>query len=369
MTILSSLTRPARAIATLALLVPWGLGLTACSSPDSSTAQDGSAAPRVELIPQPDRHRVAVRVAGEPFTAYVFEDSLEVLKKPVLYPIRTAGGTSVVRGHPIDPRPGERVDHPHHIGHWLNYGDVNGLDFWNNSSAVPEEERSEMGHIVHRQINALENGDGQATLGVRSAWQRPDGTTLLQEDTRFVFRADGDRRTIDRITRLTAVNRRVEMPDNKEGFVALRVRRELEHPADGPVEVVAPDGGTREVEDAEGVSGRYLNAHGVTGTSVWGRRSPWVLLEGIVEGDSVGVAILDHPSNVGHPTYWHARGYGLFAANPLGQSVFSEGEEELGYALQSGESLTVRYRILLLEGDVSAEDVEAEYAAWSETSP
>lgn len=343
----------------------------ACGSPDAppadSAGSSASDAPRVELVPEPERHRVRVQVGGRPFTSYVFDDSLEVLKKPVLYPIRTASGVSIVRGYPIDPRPGERIDHPHHIGHWLNYGDVNGLDFWNNSSAVPDEERSGMGHIVHRQINELESGRGRGVLGVRTAWQRPDGTTILQEDTRFIFRAEGDRRMIDRITRLTAVNRRVEMSDNKEGFVAVRVRRELEHPAEGPVEIVGPDGEPLEepVESNEGVSGRYLNAHGVTGRAVWGQRSPWVLLEGVVEGDSVGVAILDHPENVGHPTYWHARGYGLFSANPLGQSIFSEGEEQLGYALESGESVTFRYRILVLEGDVTADEMEGEYASWT----
>lgn len=341
----------------------------ACSAPDSSSGDGASdQEPRVELIPQPDRHRVQVRIDGEPFTSYVFDDSLEVLKKPVLYPIRSAAGHSIVRGYPMDPRPGERVDHPHHIGHWLNYGDVNGLDFWNNSSAVPEEERSEMGHIVHRQINTLESGRGRGVLGVRTAWQRPDGTTMLQEDTRFIFRGGADRRVIDRITRLTAVNRKVEMPDNKEGFVALRVRRELEHMPDGPVHIVGEDGEPMDesVEHAEGVSGSYLNANGTTDRAVWGERSPWVVLNGVIEGDSVGVAILDHPENVGHPTYWHARGYGLFSANPLGQSIFSEGADSLGFALESGESVTFRYRILVLDGGPGAEEMEAEYAAWSE---
>lgn len=343
--------------------------LPACTP--SSSSDISPAASRVEVVPEPERHRVQVRVDGQPFTSYVFDDSLDVLKKPVLYPIRTAGGTSVVRGYPIDPRPGERVDHPHHIGHWLNYGDVNGFDFWNNSNAVSEEERSEMGHIVHRQVAAAEGGSGQGILDVQTDWRRPDGETLLREDTRFIFRAGPNRRVIDRVTRLTANSRRVDMPDNKEGFVALRVRRELEHLPEGPVQIVGPDGAPLEepVEHSEGVSGEYVNDDGVTGRAVWGQRSPWVMLTGVVEGDSVSVAILDHPSNVGHPTYWHARGYGLFSANPLGQSVFSEGENELNFALESDESVTFRYRILVLNGDVSAADLRSEYEQWSRMTP
>lgn len=98
----------------------------------------------------------------------------EELAKPVLYPIYSSGGAPITRGYPIDPRPGERVDHPHHIGHWLNYGDVNGLDFWNNSGEVPEEERGEFGHIVHPQVEKTESGSGRGELEVQMDWRGPD---------------------------------------------------------------------------------------------------------------------------------------------------------------------------------------------------
>ena len=90
-------------------------------------------------MPDTAAQRVDVLVDGELFTSYVYSDTLPVLKKPVLYPLRTASGATVTRGYPLDARPGERVDHPHHIGLWFNYGDVEGLDFWNNSDVVPAE--------------------------------------------------------------------------------------------------------------------------------------------------------------------------------------------------------------------------------------
>lgn len=358
---------PALALVFAAALL---LGCTETASETASSEMASSEEPRVEVTPEPDQQRVAVQVAGEPFTAYLFDERRKELAKPVLYPIHSAGGAPITRGYPIDPRPGERVDHPHHIGHWLNYGDVNGLDFWNNTGDVPAEEEDEVGHIVHRQVVGTESGSGQGELEVQADWRGPDEEPLLRENTRFVFRAGPDRRVIDRITRLTATDRRVELTDNKEGFFAIRVARELEHPAEDPIRIVGQEGTPREdrVLNNEGVTGQYLNADGVTDRPVWGTRSPWMLLQGVVGGDSVGVAILDHPENVGHPTYWHARGYGLFSANPLGQAVFSDGEERLDYALESGESVTFRHRILVLSDDVSSSTMQSEYDQWSRTA-
>lgn len=336
--------------------------LVACSKAQPHV-DDAADPPDVEVMADPEAQRVDVLVDGQLFTAYLYADTLSVLKKPVLYPIRAAGGTPVSRGYPVDPKPGERVDHPHHIGLWLNYGDVNGLDFWNNSDAVSAERRDEMGTIRHGDVESTESGDGAGELVVSAHWLAPDDEPLLAERTRFIFRAAPDVRIIDRITQLTALEQAVSFEDNKEGMLGLRVTRALEMPAEGPVKVVGQDGAVVETTSNAGVTGRYRNAEGVSGyPDVWGKRARWMTLSGVVEGDSVTVAILDHPANVGHPTYWHARDYGLFAANPLGQAVFSEGEERLAFALDPGESTTFRYRVVVFSGDASTAAVEDWYA-------
>ncbi len=331
------------------------------SADQESTARTESAGEGVQVIPRADQHRVDVMMNGDRFTAYIFDDSLDVLKKPVLYPLNTSEGMSIARGYPIEPRVGERTDHPHHIGHWLNYGNVNGLDFWNNSDAVSEDEAEEMGHIVHRAIRTTENGPNRGVLEVTAEWRGPDEEVLLEESTRFVFRQQDNRRVIDRTTTLTAVNGPVRMHDNKEGFVAIRVRRELEHEDEGEIMVVGHDGTptTDQMIDPTKIMGEYLNADGVTGIPVWGTRSPWMVLNGVIDDQPVAVAILDHPDNIGYPTYWHARGYGLFSANPLGQSVFSEGENQLNYELADGASTTFRYRILINSGELGMEQMNA----------
>jgi len=112
----------------------------------------------------------------------------------VLYPLRTAKGTLVTRGFPLDPRKGERVDHPHHVGLWFNHGDVNGLDFWNNSDAIKAADAPKMGTIYHRRIVDAKSGNDAGELTVETAWMTPDNKQLLKETTRFVFRGSADSR-------------------------------------------------------------------------------------------------------------------------------------------------------------------------------
>jgi methane monooxygenase PmoA-like len=317
------------------------------------------AKPPVDVRPVPAERRVDVTVGGKPFTAYIWP---ERLAKPVLYPIRTARGTLVTRGFPLDPRPGERVDHPHHVGLWFNYGDVNGVDFWNNAETLPKEQQAKMGRIVHKGITSTKSGAGVGELVVDADWIMPDGSVALHERTRFVFRADGDTRSIERDTQLTAGDKPVAFPDNKEGVLGLRVARGLEQPADKPEVFTDASGKPTAVPvlDNTGVTGSYTSSEGLTGDKVWGTRGRWCALAGKVEGEDVVLLVLDHPKNPGYPTYWHARGYGLFAANPLGQAALSNGKETLNFALQPKATTTFRHRLLILPGPLSKERAERE---------
>lgn len=320
-------------------------------------------APKVEVVERSAERRVDVTVDGRPFTAYVWPDELT---KPVLYPIRSARGTLVTRGFPLDPRPGERVDHPHHVGLWFNYGDVNGVDFWNNSVALPKERQAAMGRIVHRRVAAARGGPGEGELVVECDWLMPDGSKALAERTRFVFLATPDRRGVERETTLTAGARAVRFADNKEGVLGLRVARGLEAPSDKPELFTDASGRPTNVPvlDNTGVSGLYTSSEGVRGDAVWGTRGRWMALAGRVGDEDVVLLMLDHPRNPGYPTYWHARGYGLFAANPLGQAALSGGRETLNLTLAPGAAASFRYRLGVLPGPFSPELAEAEARAF-----
>jgi hypothetical protein len=321
-----------------------------------------AASHTVEVVRNDAARRVDVLIDGKPFTSYAWPATL---KKPVLYPIRTAAGTLVTRGFPLDPRANERVDHPHHVGLWFNYGDVNGIDFWNNTDAVPEAERAKMGTVVHTGIVEARGGP-KGVVTADMDWVMPDSSVVLKQRTTYTFSGDTTTRTIDLDITLSAQEARVVLADNKEGTLGLRVTRELEEPANKPELRTDPSGRPAEAPtvDTAGVNGVYLTSEGLKGAAVWGTRAKWCVLSGTVGAGPVSVAILDRPGNPGFPTYWHARGYGLFAANPLGQQALSNGKETLNLTLEPKQSARFRYRILIVDGARTPEQIEAAYQEW-----
>jgi len=311
----------------------------------------------VEVVPHDDTSRIEIRIDGRPFTEYRYEPAL---KKPILFPLRTDRGTTITRGFPLDPRPDERVDHPHHAGLWFDYGDVNGVDFWNNSDSSART--AEMGTIFHRAVRRAEGGRDRGVLEVELEWVLPDGTPVLREQAQIVFSKEKRTRAIDRITTLTALLDRVALNDNKEGLLGLRVARGLEHVTGKAAKLTGPDGKPGPERLAEtGVTGRYHTSEGKEGAEAWGTRGRWASLVGELDGQPVTVAILDHPKNPGFPTYWHARDYGLFAANPLGQAAFSDGRETLGLTLTRGQSVTFRHRVLIVSRREAPKAIEKAY--------
>src|SRR6266852_1475426 len=297
-------------------------------------ARQNGSSERIRVTPDEAANRVDISIDGKPFTSYIWP---EKLAKPVLYPLRTAKGTVVTRGYPLEPRPGERVDHPHHVGMWFNYGNVNGFDFWNNSEAIKAEDAPKMGNIRHKAITLAKSGVDEGELEIDADWITGKGQVILKEHTRFVFRGGPDFRGIDRITTLKAVGETVVFNDDK-----------------GKPNTVGK-------LDNNGVNGSYLTSEGKKGDAAWGTRGRWCNLSGQIDGEPVTITILDHPANPGFPTYWHARGYGLFAANPLGQKVFSNGKEELNFSLAPHASVTFRYRILISSAIATSEATEAAY--------
>ena len=300
----------------------------------------------VKVIANEGQHRVDITIDGDLFTSYIWPASLE---KPVLYPLIAPDGVVVTRGFPLDPRPGERTDHPHHAGLWFNYGNVNGFDFWNNSGAIPAKDRSKMGTIRQEKIVSTKSGRDSGELVVECVWIAGDGTPQLNETTRLVFSHHKGTRSIDRITTLKAL-KEVVFHDDKEGLYGMRVAHFLESPTEKSGIYNDANGRPTKVASADttGATGVYRTSDGVIGDKVWGTRGRWCTLTGEASGHHVSVAIIDDPRNPGYPTYWHARGYGLFAANPLGKSIFDPKSAPLNFTLPQGQVATFRYRVEIL---------------------
>jgi len=318
-------------------LVPIGCLLLA------ATALQAQPLP-IDMTADAIHHTVTITAGGAPFATFLYPDTLE---KPVLYPIYAPDGQLITRGFPLAPRPGEPVDHPHHLGLWFNYENVNGLDFWNNSYAIPAAQKSQYGWIRTDSVVA-----GPTSLWYTARWTDQKHDILLHEVTTYQFSATRQERIIDRTTVLTA-DVDVSFPDAKDGMLGLRVTKELQIPSNAPGEFVDDKGNITKVTagNTPDINGNYLTSEGKTGDSAWATRGRWCMLYGKKGSDTLSIVIVDYPGNPGYPTYWHARGYGLFAANPLGQKVFSKGQQTLNFQLKKGQSATFHYRIIIAAGD------------------
>ena len=301
----------------------------------------------VKVIKVKKENKINILIGDKLFTSFLYPDTLE---KPVLYPVFAADGIDVTRGFPLHPKQGDPTDHPHHIGIWFNYENVNGLDFWNNSYAIPKAKKSLYGWIKTDRIIETKSG-AKGFLSYHANWTNQANDVLLEETTRFEFSQIGHKRVIDRLTILKA-NTEVNFKDAKDGLLGLRLAHELQIPTtqdqkftDDKGNVTIVKGGTDNM-----ANGNYTTSEGKQGNDAWSTRGMWCKVFGKMGNDSISIAIIDHPKNPNYPTFWHARGYGLFAANPLGENVFTNGKSSKNLALKKGESVTFRYRIVVDEG-------------------
>ena len=255
------------------------------------------AAGQVEITQAPDQ--IAVAINGKPFT--VFHIGGKDLNRPYLHPLRAASGKIVNRSFPAGQLPGETTDHPHHSGLFYGHGDVNGYNYWaiQNVPTPPSKADATMGRIVLKNVVSVKSGKESGTVDVVLTWLKPDGKPLLTETRRMTFYADPELRVIDFDFDFNAIDK-VVFRDTKEGTFAMRMATALEEPA------------AKEKPGGPARTGKLLNAQGgEREANVWGKRSEWVDYSGVLDGEKVGVVMMDHPGNPRHPTYWHSRGYGL----------------------------------------------------------
>jgi len=299
---------------------------------------------KIRFLVRESEQKIDVMVEGIAVASYCWPENVY---KPVIYPVRTLNGTEITRGFPLKPREGERNDHIHQVGMWLNYGNVNGFDFWGNGSTGKKSENG--GVVKHIGIDKIRDGEGEGILAISASWQDPDGRELLGEKTEYHFIVKDKNLIIDRITTLSATGQDVSMEDTKEGMFAIRMARQLELPSSDKAFLLDKSGnqGTEQALENRGVTGNYFSSEGVSGEAVWGTRARWMHLSGKIGNEKISVVICDHPGNPGYPTYWHARGYGLFAANPIGGKDFTDGRERVNFSIAAGKSATFRYRTVI----------------------
>jgi hypothetical protein len=330
------------------------------------------AANGVVLTTDNAAHTVAVTIDGKPFTTFMWQTNQ---RKPVLYPLIAPDGTTVTRGYPFNMQPGERVDHPHHAGLWFNYGNANNFDFWNNSDAIKPADRPKYGTITMDKIVSSKSGANSGELVTESTWIAGDPTAgntkpIMTQTTRYVFSkttiAGQPARAIDLVVTLKALTP-VTFNDDKEGLLGIRVAHFLESATEKGGVFMDANGVATTVKaaDTTGATGVYHTSEGKTGDAVWSTRGKWCWLTGTTgQGKAESIAILDHTGNPGYPAYWHARGYGLFAVNPLGAHIFDPKAAPMNYSIEQGKSTTFRYRVLILSGTPTEDEMNQQASAF-----
>lgn len=272
---------------------------------------------------------VVVKIDGEFFTEYL----VEVGGKPILWPIIGPTGKPMTRAYPmIDGVEGERTDHPHQASFWFTHGDVNGYSFWHKDLTK------------HRKFKRIESGE-TATIVAKNDWIGLDGKKVLEDERTLVFGKQGKDRYIDFTIVLKATEGPVTFGDTKEGSFGVRVAATMK-------------------VDAK-LGGKIVNSEGQIDRDAWGQPAAWVDYHGPVEGETVGIAILNHPSSFRFPTHWHVRTYGLFAANPFGLSDFPSPATDGDHTLQKGEEMTLRYRVLFHRGDEKDAAIAEAFASYA----
>ncbi|MEZ6091348.1 MAG: PmoA family protein [Pirellulaceae bacterium] len=280
---------------------------------------------------------IEVKQDGKPFATYHFRSGA----KPIIWPLHGPGGVELTRGYPMrDATEDERDDHIHHRSLWFTHGEVNDIDFW--------AETKGHGVIEHREVLKAEEGS-RAVIATANDWMSPDGKKVMSDRRRFTFDGNDQMRWIDCDFTLIASNGEVHFGDTKEGSFGVRTA--------GTMKVDAKKGGT------------IVTSNGEKDRDAWGKAAKWCDYYGPVEGETRGIAILNHPSSFHYPNRWHVRTYGLFAANPFGEYHFVGSKEKTdGVRLADGESLQLRYRVILHSGTTEEADIESQFKAFAATT-
>jgi methane monooxygenase PmoA-like len=323
------------------------LSVVACVAavPLLCTAPLAAASIRLERAPD----KISILVDGRPFTDYYFSANTA---KPYLMPLRAASGVVVTRGFPVvnDVSAGNPQGpsfEPHQRPLYFGHGDVDGLDLWQEpifDKYYTDHGHQAYGHMVLKAIEKADAAGDSATIRARFALNSPNNRVIGEETQSFVFRGDGDTRTIDCEFILYATNGPIDIGDTKEGTFAIRLAPELSAP-----------------------HANMLNSTGAVGEkAIWGKPADWVSYSGTVKGKAVSVTIFDSPKSFRHPTTWHARAYGLFAANPFGLREFSGDPSKDGsWTIPEGKSLTFRYRVVIREGEFGASQINEAYRQYA----
>lgn len=306
-----------------------------------------------EFTVEQDNHGVKIKLDGQLFTEYVLGES----NKPYFWPIIGPDNKAMTRAYPMRDVDGEKQDHPHHRSFYFGHQRINEFDTWHEKLTLIERAKGDadkladslqrLGSTETTEIRLIESQGDHATLETTSSYKDSEGRTLLKDERRFTFRVDEetDSRIIDVELKFLGAADSVSLHDAKDAGFSLRVAHSI-------------------CVDA-GQGGRIANSEGHIDKDAWGKRAKWCDFNGPIDGETMGIAILNHPSSFRYPTPWHARSYGLFTANPFGLKSVAQSKEDGIVELSKDETFTLRYRVIFHRGNEKSADIEKAFNAYA----
>jgi Methane oxygenase PmoA len=292
---------------------------------------------------------IDVTIGGSPFTTYHFAPEYS---KSFLQPLRDPHGIVITRPIPVGNVIPPEHEHdpglePHQRGLYFAHGDVDGNSFWVEeafSKYYKHDPPMKFGRMIFRSLDQIQSGPSSAVIRATYDLEGSDKKPFAQETEEYKFSGDKDERVIDCEFVIKAGSQPVHFGDTKEGTFGIRLSPELNAP-----------------------KGTMVNSEGGQGEKqIWGKRANWVDVDGVIDGQQLGVAVLDAPDSFRHPTYWHARGYGLLAANPFGLSYFlADPKQNGGYTLPARQTVKFRYRVLIHDGTYKDAHIAEKYTQYA----
>lgn len=282
-------------------------------------------------------NKLEVTIGGQMFTRYNYGPEWA---RPFLFPVIGPTGKGITRNWPmVEGVPGETTDHVHHKGIYVAYGEVNDTDNW--------AEGKDHAWIRHRAFEDLTSGCVYGRFRSLNDWTDHDGAKQVEDLREFTFYATpAGERLVDVSIVFRATVGDVRFTDTKEGgIISVRVATSMD----------GDKGGT------------IVNAFGgVTEAETWGKPAPWVDYYGPLDGQTVGIAIMDHPESFRYPTRWHVRDYGLFTANPFALKYYEPDRGWNGdHLLKQGEEMRFRYRLYIHSGRTEEANVRDKWLAFA----
>lgn len=265
--------------------------------------------PRMQAIPLP-HHQVAFERDGQEIARYHFDP---VDPRPFVFPVIGPSGRSLTRmGHPHDP-----VGHSHHNSFWVTHNLVNDINFWGDKGD---------GKIVHQRVERLEDGDDECAVLSVNHWVGKAGKVLLEERRRTAAHWLPNNECLLLLDlEFQAKDTPVIFGKSAFGLIGVRMAKTLG---------INDGGGT--IRNSEG----NVDEQGDNGC-FW-KRARWCDYSGpVTTGVNEGITLLDHPSNVNHPTHFHVRSDGW-----MGSSLSFDGP----LTVEPGKPLRLRYGLYVHAG-------------------